>query len=235
MSHPPPIEIEEAEVEQLIEQAQRGVLDAPAQQRIVPLLRTLVWLQKTLLETRISLSKLRKILFGQRTEKRSRTPKDGELGSAEARDGSRESAHQGRGADAPVPDAIPPVSGTPPSTQADGSRATSRPGHGRLGAADYPDAETVFCPHGAFHPGDPCPACQRGRFYPMPPLVRLQFTGQPLALVTRYERELLRCASCGYITGAALPAQARGGEVLPLAQSNAGAGPLPPGVAVSAY
>ena len=56
MSHPPPLEIEEAEVEQLIEQAQRGALDTPAQQRLVPLLRTLVWLQKTLLETRISLS-----------------------------------------------------------------------------------------------------------------------------------------------------------------------------------
>ena len=44
----------------------------------------------------------------------------------------------------------------------------------------------------------------------MPPLVRLQFTGQPLALATRYERERLRCASCGYITAAALPARARG-------------------------
>jgi len=67
MSDPQPIEIEAAEVERLIEQAQQGRLDAVAQKRIVPLLRTLLWLERTLLETRISLVKLRKILFGRRT------------------------------------------------------------------------------------------------------------------------------------------------------------------------
>jgi len=44
MSDPQPIEIEAAEVERLIEQAQPGRLDAAAQKRIVPLLRTLLWL-----------------------------------------------------------------------------------------------------------------------------------------------------------------------------------------------
>ena len=64
MSDPQPIEIEAAEVERLIEQAQQGRLDAVAQKRIVPLLRTLLWRERSLLETRISLAKLRKILFG---------------------------------------------------------------------------------------------------------------------------------------------------------------------------
>jgi hypothetical protein len=68
MKDPQPIEIEEAEVERLIQQAEQGRLDAADQKRIVPLLRTLVWLQRTLLETRISLSKLKKLLFGKRTE-----------------------------------------------------------------------------------------------------------------------------------------------------------------------
>ena len=61
MKEPQPIEIEATEVERLIEQAEQGRLDAADQQRIVPLLRTLIWLQRTLLETRISLSKLKKI------------------------------------------------------------------------------------------------------------------------------------------------------------------------------
>ena len=76
MKNPQPIQIEEAEVERLIDQAQHGMLDAAAQKRIVPLLRTLVWLQRTLLETRISVSKLKKILFGKRTEKPARKPQD---------------------------------------------------------------------------------------------------------------------------------------------------------------
>ena len=42
MKAPEPIEIEAAEVERLIEQAQQGKLDAAAQKRIVPLLRTLL-------------------------------------------------------------------------------------------------------------------------------------------------------------------------------------------------
>ncbi|MGA7978821.1 MAG: hypothetical protein WCA32_01175, partial [Chromatiaceae bacterium] len=74
MTAPEPIEIEAAEVERLIEQAQQGQLDAAAQQRIVPLLRTLLWLERTLLETRISLAKLKQILFGKRTEKPPRKP-----------------------------------------------------------------------------------------------------------------------------------------------------------------
>ena len=62
MKAPEPIEIEAAEVERLIEQAQQGKLDAADQKRIVPLLRTLLWLERTLFETRISLAKLKKIL-----------------------------------------------------------------------------------------------------------------------------------------------------------------------------
>ena len=89
MSDPKPIEIEEAEVERLIEQARQGQLDAAAQQRIVPLLRTLVWLQRTLLETRISLAKLRKILFGKRTEKAPRKPEPPPDGSTDSSDGTK--------------------------------------------------------------------------------------------------------------------------------------------------
>ena len=48
MKTPEPIEIEEAEVERLIEQARQGQIDAAAQKRIVTLLRTLMWLQRTL-------------------------------------------------------------------------------------------------------------------------------------------------------------------------------------------
>ena len=82
MKAPKPIEIEEAEVERLIEQAREGKLDTAAQKRIVALLRTLLWLQHSLFETRISLAKLKKILFGKRTEKPTRKPPQPPDGSA---------------------------------------------------------------------------------------------------------------------------------------------------------
>jgi hypothetical protein len=76
MSQPKPEQIEASEVERLIALAEQGQLDAADQRRVAPLLRTLVWLQHTLLETRISLAKLKRLLFGKPTEKAPRKPPD---------------------------------------------------------------------------------------------------------------------------------------------------------------
>jgi len=192
MKNPPPIEIDEAEVERLIDQAQQGMLDAADQKQIIPLLRSLVWLQRTLFETRISLSKLKKILFGKRTEKSGRKSQDPPNGFGE------KPPSAGGLADPPASSTDTPAD-TPPDTRASkessangGSDATPTRGHGRLGAADYSGAEQIFCAHGEFHAGDHCLECKRGRLYPSRPLVRLRFDGQPLAKVTHYELEQLK-------------------------------------------
>ncbi len=215
MKNPQPIQIEEAEVERLIDQAQHGRLDAAAQKRIVPLLRTLVWLQRTLLQTRISVSKLKKILFGTRTEKKStRKPQDPSGGSDDAGKGSGEAPQSDGGlTDPPTGSA-----NTPPDTPSEtctgersstGSNTAAPPrGHGRLGAADYPGAEPIFCAQDQYQAGDRCPECVRGRLYPSRPLVRLRFDGQPLAKVTHYELEQLRCGACGALFVAHLPPEA---------------------------
>ncbi len=217
MSDPQPIEIEEAEVERLIEQAQQGQLDAADQKRIVPLLRTLLWLQRSLLETRISLAKLRKILFGKRTEKAPRKPQPPPDGATDSSGGSDDTS------DSPSdPPGEESKEGTPSDSdhgektgseepaqgEADSDKPTPRLGHGRLGAADYPGAETRFCRHDTLEAGAVCPACERGRLYPMTPLVRLRFTGQPLVSVTHWQLERLRCASCGALWVAHMPPEA---------------------------
>jgi transposase len=222
MKGPEPIEIEASEVERLIEQAREGKLDAAAQKRIVPLLHTLLWLERTLLETRISLAKLKKILFGKRTEKPARKP-------PRPPEGSAGSGGDGGGKSDPPGDAEPPAAGaadardagesdTETGTQTasgeqtgignEGQKSTPRPGHGRLGAADYPGAERVFCPHDQYQAGDRCPECERGHLYRSRPLVRLRFTGQPLANVTHYELEQLRCGACGALFVAHMPPEA---------------------------
>ncbi|MCP3883303.1 MAG: hypothetical protein GY701_33610, partial [Sulfitobacter sp.] len=138
MKDPQPIEIEEAEVEQLIQKAEHGSLDAAEQKRLVPLLRTLVWLQRTLLETRISLSKLRRILFGKKTEKPPRKPKDPDRGSDGGGTGSDGNPNQGS-EDPPAPTGKP-TSGLPSGGQERDSNPKNRRGHGRRAAADYPGA-----------------------------------------------------------------------------------------------
>jgi hypothetical protein len=200
LNHPPPIEIEAAEVEQLIDQAQQGTLDAAAQKQIVPLLQSLIWLQRTLLETRISLAKLRQLLFGKRTEKSTRKPPGPPSGPAEC---------EQKPGEAPLPDSgssDPPIGSAETST---GASDAARPrGHGRRGVADYPGAEGIFCPHDLHQTGDRCPGCARGRLYPSRPLVRLRFEGQALAKVTHYTLEQLRCGACGALFTAHLPAAA---------------------------
>jgi hypothetical protein len=88
------------------------------------------------------------------------------------------------------------------------SNAKQSRGHGRRGAADYPGATTVSCTLDGYRSGDWCPLCERGRLYPFRSLVRLRFTGQPLALVTRFELEQLRCGTCGALWTAPMPPEA---------------------------
>jgi transposase len=202
MKDPQPIEIDQAQVEQLIEKAQQGTLNVAEQKRLVPLLKTLVWIERTLLETRISLSKLKRILFGKRTEKRPRKPKDPGSGD----DGGNNGSNEGSGSNGPAADTTAPTSGMLSSEQPGVS--IEKKSHGRRAAADYPGATTVSCTHDAYRSGDRCTLCERGRLYPFRSLVRLCFTGQPLALVTRFELEQLRCGTCGALWTAPMPPEA---------------------------
>ena len=202
LKDPQPIEIDQAQVEQLIQKAEQGTLNVAEQKRLVPLLKTLVWLERTLLETRISLSKLKRILFGKRTEKRPRKPKDPGSGD----DGGNNGSNEGSGSNGPAADTTAPTSGMLSSEQPGVS--TEKKSHGRRAAADYPGATTVSCTHDAYRSGDRCTLCERGRLYPFRSLVRLCFTGQPLALVTRFELEQLRCGTCGALWTAPMPPEA---------------------------
>lgn len=205
MKAPRPIEMEQAQLEQLIRKAEQGALDAGEQRRLVPLLKTLVWLQRSLLETRISLSKLRRILFGKKTEKRPRKPKAPDSGS----DGGGTGSDEDPGSPHSPAGTADPSGATPHQGEPSGTTGAKTPrGHGRRAAADYPGAETVFYAHEASQPGDRCSQCARGRLYALPPLTRLRFTGQPLALVTRFELQRLRCGTCGFITVASMAPEA---------------------------
>jgi len=210
MSQPKPEQIEASEVERLIALAEQGQLDAADQRRVAPLLRTLVWLQHTLLETRISLAKLKRLLFGKPTEKAPRKPPDDPPPDPP---NDPPGAHPDGDAEAQAGNAAPSDSDaeTTTATSAVDPGTAGKPdkppppGHGRLGAADYPRTEVQFCAHDHLAPGARCPACERGRLYAMEPLVRLRFTGQPLVAVTRYDIERLRCSACGALFVAHLP------------------------------
>ena len=90
---PEPLPLEEAEAKHLIERAERGALSAAEQKRVARLIRVYVWLQSSLLETRIGLARLKRLLFGPRTEKGNKGSKDPSGGSSQG-DLSRKSSNE---------------------------------------------------------------------------------------------------------------------------------------------
>jgi len=96
-----------------------------------------------------------------------------------------------------------------PETQ--GSAPDKRKGHGKLPVSAYPHACHTPIPHETLRPGDPCPACGRGRLYELAdPAHFLRILGQPPLSASCWCCQRLRCCPCGAVFTAQAPAEARG-------------------------
>lgn len=139
-----------------------------------------------------TIARLRKLLFGAKTEKTATViPPSPSSGAAELESSAAETT---TATDTASADAAFDASPTKPA------------GHGRLAAADYTGAEQIAVPHESLTPGDPCPDCGKGTVYEMSqPGVLLRLVGQPPIGATVYSRQKLRCKLCGEIFTAALP------------------------------
>ena len=148
---------------------------------------TLVFLTQELEAKGATLERLRKMLFGARTEKTSDV-----LGE--------ESAAEGAGAPA---DAAGEGAATGETT----SGKPKRPGHGRNGTAAYRGATKITVPHATLHGADKCPSCFDGKVYPLSrPLGLVRVRGMAPLLATLYECGQLRCNLCGEVFTAEAPA-----------------------------
>jgi transposase len=160
------------------------------------------WLMFALQETKITLSRLRRLLFGKALKpspasEEATTPTAG--GGEEPRSDSVVHADAATSGDSP-----PPSQSTPPAKPKGGHRA----GTGRLGANAYVNAERVECRHEDLAPGQLCPVCGQGTLYELPPGVEIRIDGHALLSAMRYELQKLRCSACGQIFTAPLPSEA---------------------------
>lgn len=176
---------------------------------LIQVVRWYFWLVWSVQEAKLSLKKLRTMLFGhgskpptlseaQTSSVFSPSPLDGEeTGVASTRNEEVEaSAEPG----AP-PWAVESVIEALPK-----ARGGHRPGTGRLGVAVYEGAERVECRHEELAVGQRCPVCGQGTLYALPPGVEMRIDGNALLSAIRYELEKLRCSACGEIFTAGLPA-----------------------------
>jgi len=159
-------------------------------------LETLLFLTQELGKKRVSISKLKKMLFGDRTEKtgallnKLAAVAAGVDGAAPAEATKKTTDERdSAGADADNPD-----------------KQQKPKGHGRNGASEYEGAQTVKIRHESLTPKDACPECGKGRVYSYSsPGILVRLSGYAPIGGKVYELEKLRCNLCGEVFTAAAP------------------------------
>lgn len=139
-----------------------------------------------------SIAKLRKMLFGAKTEK---------TAAVVGKDQSSENPSSPDDEANPQP---PPGVHSDADTKSDS--APPAKGHGRNGADDYPGAQKIEVPLTSLAAGDPCPKCEDGTVYETGrPGVLVRLTGQPPIGAKIYYLQKLRCGLCGEVFTAEAP------------------------------
>jgi transposase len=194
MKRPEEVQLSREEGEALLARLEANTLTAEDRRVLGKVLTFYFWLLFALREAKLSLKRLKGLVFGEKAKKpkppsSGGTPNGGSAGGGTVPTGTFQGGQRASGPEESA--AKPPA-----------------PGHGRHGAEVYRAAQTVACRHEALAVGERCPACGRGRLYRLPPGVEMRLDGNALLSAVRYEVEKLRCSACGQIFTAALPATA---------------------------
>ena len=186
-----------AEIEALITRIERGQLRDGDAQLLARLLRLLLRLITLLQHKNASLSRLKRLLFGPRSDKRREANSSPGTGAEAESDSESSTSTEQTSSDT--------------SKGSHSQRSSRKGGHGRMGTEAYTGARLVRChdaelKHGAGCPHDGC----KGKLYDTKhPAIFIRLTGQPLVGATRYEQEVLRCSACQERFTAPLPAGVR--------------------------
>lgn len=185
------------QLEAILDKAKTGPLPEAEHATLKAAVDTLAKLTEELESKDTSLERLRRLIFGARTETTRAVL--GDSASASTDDAEGDDAAEAGTADT----SSRRESGTAASTR------KPRKGHGRNGAAAYPTAKRVAVPHATLAHADPCPelGCEGGRLYLQrkQPAVMVRVTGVAPLDATVYERARLRCHLCGTVTTADAP------------------------------
>ena len=206
---PEDVKLSREDGDALIARLQADTLTGDDRRLLVKLIRVYFWFTFALSETKISLKRLKRALFGSGKPPPPSPPTAG--GTSGNGDGDTANISVERAA-LPLSRLNTPRAPVPLA-------ADRRRGHGRRGAEAYPGAERVVCRHETLAAGQRCPACGRGTLYPLPAGVEIRIDGHALLSAVRYELEKLRCSACGEVFTAAAPTTAKPEKYSPRARA----------------
>lgn len=183
------IEVDVQLLDAMLDRAEKESFEKEDYQKVREVFESYVYLTQLLGQKSTTIARLRKLLFGDRTEKTKDVVGSAAPGEAAAGEAKPEAK----------PDANPDEKNDPPSAK--------RKGHGRNGADEYPGAKQIDVPHESLVAGDACPDCLRGTVYDIAqPGVLVRFVGQAPVQATVYRLQKLRCGLCGKLFTADPPA-----------------------------
>ncbi|MCP4716909.1 MAG: IS66 family transposase, partial [Deltaproteobacteria bacterium] len=180
---PERLELEMTELEAIIDRSKTEPLNEQECEQLHSVLETLLFVTQELDKKRVSVQRLKQLLFGATTEKTRKALKDALDKAGEGQEGDKDEDSSKE---------------KPPKEKAKG--------HGRNGADDYTGAEKIQVAHPTLKGGDSCPKCKKGKVYEMSEpgrLVRLH--GQAPVGAAVYELQKFRCNLCGKIFKAPAP------------------------------
>ncbi len=195
MKKPIPIELSLKDQEALLERIRTSMSEKDAE-----ILKGLIdfntWLQYSLEQKNISISKLQKI-FGSSTEKRNNKDKN-DKSDTEKDKNSEESNSADDNVDSGLSESEPTDNGSPVNqgTSPETKLKKYVPNNGRLGHEKYTNASVIHreC---SYRPGDSCPedGCQ-GKLKGAKPGCIIKIVGQSFAKANKYILETVRCNLC---------------------------------------
>ena len=180
MKKPKTVDLDQGEIDTLIIRIQKCGLSNYDQSLIIELIKFNIWLQFSLKEAKISITRLMKLFGFTRKKKSFRKPTDRSSSSNKPKDSD---GHE----------------------SASDSSENPVKGHGRISHHAYTGADQVKVSHNKLKARDNCPLLCDGRLYNIEPGQLIRVTGSPIATAVHYEQEKLRCNSCGAIFSANLP------------------------------
>ena len=186
------IELDMDKLEEILRHVEAKDLHVDDYETIRTVIESYVGLFYAVGDKNTTIQRLRKMLFGARTEK------------TVAVVGERKDS-------LPPPAQDAAASAAPTEDNGESSTQPPRKNHGRNGADAYTGAEKIAVRHESLQPGDPCPKCEEGTVYETNrPGVLVRLMGQPPVGARVYYLQKLRCNLCGVVFTARPPEGAVG-------------------------
>jgi transposase len=206
---PEVIELSEADVQKILHDLENSTLDPNTKKIAINSVKLAVWFPQMLESKNISIRRLRRVIFGNGYTLK-KDPKLSQEHNNPTNDNDKTPIDNTNTAEDPkITQPLPPEETSSSHSQAQNNKKEKekKPGHGRLSHTTYADCEKVIqLPMTHLKSGDLCPELCGGRVCKQEPGNIIRIKGQNLARVLHYIVEKLRCALCGKVFSADLPA-----------------------------